>query len=130
VFIYEVAIENGKGKFPLLRQSKIFLRVPYHRMNQEMRRIARLGGKILSITPVGSSLELRTAPGTELPWWVEISTSQPHCLYYFGPFESAVEAEVYQPGYVEDLQREGAEEIRVEIKQCHPQILTQEFSNI
>jgi hypothetical protein len=66
-------------------------------------------------------------PNRLSPWWVEISTAQPSCVYYFGPFESAEEAQIYQPGYIEDLQAEEAEGITVAIKQCQPQILTQEY---
>jgi hypothetical protein len=61
------------------------------------------------------------------PWWVEIYTSQPRCLYYFGPFDSASEADYYKSGYIEDLQAEGAEGITTTIKQCRPMILTQEW---
>jgi ferredoxin--NADP+ reductase len=39
-----------------------FITVPYQRMNQEMRRIARLGGKILSIRPLGTG-EAIQVPG-------------------------------------------------------------------
>ncbi|NES84519.1 MAG: DUF1816 domain-containing protein, partial [Moorea sp. SIO2B7] len=53
--------------------------------------------------------------------------TQPRCTYYFGPFDSFNEAQSHQPGYIEDLQEEGAEGITVEIKQCQPQILTQEW---
>ncbi|OWY64024.1 hypothetical protein B7486_49580 [cyanobacterium TDX16] len=58
------------------------------------------------------------------PWWVEINTSMPQCIYYFGPFSTFVEAKASSPGYVEDLDREGAEEITVVIKRCAPTQLT------
>ncbi|MCZ8189298.1 MAG: DUF1816 domain-containing protein, partial [Microcystis sp. LE19-338.1B] len=51
---------------------------------------------------------------------------QPKCLYYFGPFESFSEALSYQSGYIEDLQSESALGINSEIKQCQPEVLTQE----
>ena len=41
------------------------------------------------------------------PWWVEISTTEPRCLYYFGPFDTQSEAELHQAGYIEDLEQEG-----------------------
>ncbi len=51
-------------------------------------------------------------------WWVEISTSQPRCLYYFGPFETEGEAALHKGGYIEDLEQEGAQQIQVAIKCC------------
>lgn len=64
------------------------------------------------------------AEQSDLAWWVKIGTAQPHCTYYFGPFASAREAEIAQSGYVEDLEREGAQEITVKIEWCQPQELT------
>jgi hypothetical protein len=61
---------------------------------------------------------------TPTDWWVEIVTKTPHCTYYFGPFDSAREADLTQPGYVEDLEQEGAKGISVRISQCQPEILT------
>jgi len=59
-----------------------------------------------------------------LAWWVEIKTEMPRCTYYFGPFASAEEAESAKPGYVEDLQGEGAQNISVIVKRCKPDRLT------
>jgi hypothetical protein len=59
-----------------------------------------------------------------LAHWVEITTSVPRCTYYFGPFAGQTDAEAAHFGYVEDLKEEGAQEIRVAIKQCKPTILT------
>lgn len=57
-------------------------------------------------------------------WWVEITTNEPFCKYYFGPFEHPQEAENLRPGYVEDLEKEGAKEIKAVIKRCQPAKLT------
>jgi Domain of unknown function (DUF1816) len=57
-------------------------------------------------------------------WWAEITTTDPRCTYYFGPFGSALEARKAYPGYVEDLQNENAQGIAVTIKLCQPEILT------
>jgi len=38
--------------YPIRRSGTVFITVPYTRMNQEMQRIARMGGKIVSIRPV------------------------------------------------------------------------------
>lgn len=57
-------------------------------------------------------------------WWAEISTTSPHCIYYFGPFSTSNEANLASPGYVEDLDSEGAREIVVVIQRCQPRVLT------
>jgi Domain of unknown function (DUF1816) len=57
-------------------------------------------------------------------WWVEIVTQNPRCIYYFGPFLSAKEAQAAETGYIEDLEQEGAQGIAVKIKRCKPQNLT------
>ncbi|HEY9877626.1 MAG TPA: DUF1816 domain-containing protein [Leptolyngbyaceae cyanobacterium] len=60
-------------------------------------------------------------------WWVEITTFNPPCTYYFGPFYSYQEAEIHSPGYIEDLIKEGAGEILSLIKSCNPTELTVSF---
>jgi Domain of unknown function (DUF1816) len=57
-------------------------------------------------------------------WWVEVSTTQPKCTYYFGPFVDAKEAEKAISGYIEDLESESAQGIQVQIKRCKPERLT------
>jgi len=54
VYLYEVvglrqSEETDKTNYPIRKSGSVFIRVPYNRMNQEMRRISRLGGKIVSI---------------------------------------------------------------------------------
>ena len=60
LFIYEViglrdsqSSESTNSK--VRRSGSLFITVPYQRMNQEMRRIASLGGKILSIRPFSAA---------------------------------------------------------------------------
>ena len=126
LFLLEVTLASqspGKtltGLSP--RRGQWFLKVPVTRLSQEIRQLTRLGVKILRITPI--SLLLATV---NLDWWLEVYTDNPRCLYYFGPFNSKAEAQYHQSGYVEDLQQEGADHISVQIKQCHPQTLTQEW---
>jgi hypothetical protein len=55
---------------------------------------------------------------------VEISTAEPKCTYYFGPFASANVANLAQAGYVEDLESERAKVLKVQIKRCKPNRLT------
>lgn len=57
-------------------------------------------------------------------YWVEIETAKPSCTYYFGPFLTRKDARSAQVGYVEDLTKEDAVGIMVEIKRCQPTELT------
>jgi hypothetical protein len=57
-------------------------------------------------------------------WWVEVTTAEPRCTYYFGPFARSKDAQTARSGYIEDLQSEGARGIQVEIRQCQPKVLT------
>ena len=59
-----------------------------------------------------------------LAWWVEVSTRNPHCIYYFGPFLNGTDAQIASQGYVEDLETENAEGIVVHVKKCKPKHLT------
>lgn len=61
-----------------------------------------------------------------LAWWVEIKTSSPVCVYYFGPFVTASEAEGSVPGYVQDLEAENAEGIEVSVRRMKPKNITVE----
>jgi hypothetical protein len=54
VFVYEVTglrqnDQTDRASYPLRNSSSVFIQVPYNRMNDEMRRIARMGGKIVGI---------------------------------------------------------------------------------
>ncbi|MBW4578053.1 MAG: DUF1816 domain-containing protein [Tildeniella nuda ZEHNDER 1965/U140] len=57
-------------------------------------------------------------------WWVEVITDTPTCTYYFGPFLSAKAATAAKSGYVEDLEQEGAQGIKVTLKRFKPSRLT------
>ena len=59
-----------------------------------------------------------------LAWWVEIMTAEPKCIYYFGPFSDEKAAQTARPGYIEDLEKEGAQNIVVVVKRCKPEQLT------
>jgi len=57
VFVYEVvglrqSEETDNMSYPICQSGSLFIRVPYNRMNQEMRRISRMGGRIVSIQPL------------------------------------------------------------------------------
>jgi len=57
-------------------------------------------------------------------WWIEITTIDPVCTYYFGDFSSLSTAQTALPGYIEDLKDEGAQGIQVSIKRYNPDKLT------
>jgi sulfite reductase alpha subunit-like flavoprotein len=56
VFTYEVqglrqTEETANQEYQVRRSGSVFINVSYTRMNEEMQRILRLGGKIVSIKP-------------------------------------------------------------------------------
>lgn len=60
VFVYEVEglqqnDQTNNNQYPVRNSSTLLLQVPYSRMNQEMRRIGRLGGKIVNIRPLSEA---------------------------------------------------------------------------
>ncbi|UBF29673.1 phycobilisome linker polypeptide [Kovacikia minuta CCNUW1] len=59
VFIYEVEglrqnDQTENNSYPVRSSGNQFIPVPYNRMNEEMRRITRLGGKIVGIRPLNN----------------------------------------------------------------------------
>jgi ferredoxin--NADP+ reductase len=59
MFVYEVVglrqnAETDKTNYPIRQSGSVFITVPYSRMNQEMRRITRMGGKIVRIMPLAA----------------------------------------------------------------------------
>lgn len=60
VFRYEVTglrqnQETDKNNYDIRNSGSVFITVPYNRMNEEMQRILRLGGKIISIEPLSTA---------------------------------------------------------------------------
>lgn len=65
LFIYEVeglSRNSVDTKVPILSSGTVKITVPYSRMNQEMRRINAMGGKVISIKPVGGETPAQDAP--------------------------------------------------------------------
>jgi phycocyanin-associated, rod len=57
MFRYEVvglrqSESNDQNSYPIRRSGSIFINVPYTKMNEEMVRITRMGGKIVKIEPI------------------------------------------------------------------------------
>ena len=70
LYIYEVSglrdlRSSNAADSKIRRSGSSFITVPYQRMNQEMRRIASLGGKILSIRPFEAKSESTLVENTE-----------------------------------------------------------------
>ena len=66
IFVYEVTglSQNeltARQRSPIRSSQNQFFQVPFHRMNQEMRRITRLGGEIVNISPLENSVASSTA---------------------------------------------------------------------
>jgi ferredoxin--NADP+ reductase len=60
MFVYEVVglrqnEQTDKLNYPIRQSGSVYITVPYSRMNQEMQRITRMGGKIVSIQPLKSA---------------------------------------------------------------------------
>ena len=60
-FIYEVSGLNiykqpANSNYTANPIDNVFIQVPYNRMNEQMRSITRMGGKIVSIRPVNEYL--------------------------------------------------------------------------
>lgn len=56
-FLFEVeglrqSTTNDKNDYNFRKSGSVFIKVSYPRMNQEMQRILRMGGKIVSIKPI------------------------------------------------------------------------------
>jgi len=78
LFLYEVQglrqnAETDKANNPIRKSGSVFITVPYPRMNQEMQRITRMGGKIVSIRPI----ETVGAMSNATPTVTEVPPSQP-----------------------------------------------------
>jgi len=59
IFVYEVTglSQNEittRQTAPIRSSQNQFFQVPFHRMNEEMRRIAMLGGEIINISPLNA----------------------------------------------------------------------------
>jgi CpcD/allophycocyanin linker domain len=60
-FVYEVeglrqTEQTTQDTHPIRSSGNLMIQVPYKRMNEEMRRISRLGGKIVAIHPLSDYL--------------------------------------------------------------------------
>ncbi len=49
--------ETDRMNSPIRSSASVFITVPYSRMNEEMQRITRMGGQIVSIAPIAASAD-------------------------------------------------------------------------
>jgi phycocyanin-associated, rod len=49
--------ESDQSNYSIRHSGSVFMTVPYSRMNEEMQRITRLGGKIVSIEPLNLQVD-------------------------------------------------------------------------
>jgi len=63
-------------------------------------------------------------PFFEVTWWIRVDTIKPAMTYYFGPFDSLLEAKENCDGYIEDLIEEKAEGITFDYQYFEPDALT------
>ena len=59
VFVYEVSglqpsEVRASSQWRIRKSDSQFVQVPFHRMNEEMQRLTRLGGRIINIWPLGA----------------------------------------------------------------------------
>ncbi|GCA78781.1 ferredoxin--NADP reductase [Microcystis aeruginosa] len=71
-FVYEVVGLNQNDNtdsldYSIRQSGSVFFTVPYSRMNQEMRRITRLGGRIVSIKPLNGIAPVATFSSASTP---------------------------------------------------------------
>ena len=57
--------ETDKMEYPIRSSASTFITVPYSRMNEEMRRITRMGGKIVNIKPLTLSAKAEATAESE-----------------------------------------------------------------
>jgi Domain of unknown function (DUF1816) len=75
------------------------------------------------LTDIEEHLASRLEP-LGLAYWLEVATDNPQCLYYFGPFLTRAQAKQSEPGYLEDLEQEGAHILLTKVQRCRPKSLT------
>ncbi|MGL5035965.1 MAG: ferredoxin--NADP reductase [Microcystaceae cyanobacterium] len=104
LFVYEVKgfnqnTETDSLDYAIRRSGSVFLTVPLKRMNQEMRRIIRLGGQIVGITPLNGDTSLGL-PGVSPSPSLETSTTAPEASGQPAPKKAASEdipVNIYRP---------------------------------
>jgi phycocyanin-associated, rod len=63
IFVYEIEglhqnDQTTQNNYPVRNSSNLLMQVPYNRMSDEMRRLNRLGARIVAIHPLGADLSV------------------------------------------------------------------------
>jgi ferredoxin--NADP+ reductase len=98
LFVYEVVgLRNMQSSAIDIRKSgTTFITVAYARMNQEMRRIASLGGKIVSIRPLAAESEA-AMPQSAAPASIESNAPTPTATAPAAKKHADVPVNIYRP---------------------------------
>jgi len=100
LYVYEVVglrqnEQTDRQDYPVRRSGSTFVTVPYRRMNEEMRRIARLGGKIANITPLNESARASAAAVPPAP--AKMKQPENPAMTQTKPHAQAIPVNIYKP---------------------------------
>jgi ferredoxin--NADP+ reductase len=100
LFIYEVEglrqnQQSDPAESSVRRSGNVFMTVPYSRMNQEMQKILRSGGRIVSIRPVSGEATNGKVPGGAQP--VTTVGAKPVTQAKEKPAKADVPVNIYRP---------------------------------
>jgi ferredoxin--NADP+ reductase len=101
MFIYEVVglrqnNQTDRQNYSLRRSGSTFITVPYSRMNEEMQRILRLGGKIVSIKPLSGEPPTQPA-GTTTSVPSSDDTVSQTMIVHPKPTDTKIPVNIYKP---------------------------------
>ncbi len=100
LYVYEVVGLNQNGQtdrrdYPVRRSGSTFVTVPYNRMNEEMQRITRLGGRIVKIEPLNESA--RASAATTPPAAAKTEQSKEKSMTQAKPKSKDIPVNIYKP---------------------------------
>lgn len=104
LFVYEVEglrqnSETDNMGYPIRKSGNVFITVPYSRMNQEMQRITRMGGRIVSIRPYDgtSAVNGKASSGSETQQVQPAGESKPMTQAKEKSAKADIPVNIYRP---------------------------------
>ncbi|MEO0756189.1 MAG: ferredoxin-NADP reductase [Cyanobacteria bacterium J06648_16] len=99
LYVYEVEGLRSTGSMdvPVRRSGSVFFTVPYNRMTQETKRIMKMGGKIVSIRPLGEEVNGSAASGTASDNSSESAPKKPMTQAKAKDHKKSVPVNIYKP---------------------------------
>lgn len=105
LFLYEVQglrqnVETDQMNTPIRQSGSVFITVPYNRMNQEMQRITRMGGKIVSIRPMENGVAMSNVTPTAIdaqPAQADNTAAKPMTQAKPKAAKASVPVNIYKP---------------------------------